>query len=147
MAAKKSQKSREDPVSTRPGKNGGTLNTGGTFDGSGRPKGSRNIKTILTKVLNSTPPEQWKELARKRGIDPETNYDVMVAALLADVVENADSPNAKLILSYSDGLPLQRVQHLGDSDQPVYTYELNADSRKTARAKLDAIRESTDTPD
>ncbi len=145
MASKKSQKNREKTVKeSRPGRNGGRLNAG---PGPGRPKGSRNIKTILEKVLNSTPPEKWKELAKQKGIDPETNYEVMVAALLADVVENANSPNAKLILSYFEGMPLQRVQHLGDSENPVYTYEINEDARKTAQSKLEAIRENIDPPD
>ena len=76
--AKNTNKTRKNPVSTREGRNKGTLNTGGTFENAGRPKGVLNRKTLFEKwniATNAKNPltEQMEQL---------TQDDIVILSLL-----------------------------------------------------------------
>jgi len=91
---------------TRPGKNGGTLKSGGTI-GPGRPRKLPELNTLLADVLGE---EKNGKTAAEKIIDK-----------LRQKAEAGDIRAAELLLKYSYGQPVQRLEHSGPDGAPVET--------------------------
>lgn len=108
MASKsqKSDKPVNKPVGTRPGRNGGTLNSGGNWGGH-RPPG-HTPKTIIHELYASG------------------NGDGLRAILNAQYQKalEGDPAAAKLILEHGFGKPGQSLTLQGDADKPLIVHHI-----------------------
>ena len=99
----KTQKPRIKPVKTnpdRPGRNGGRLNTGGSFPGAGRPQG-KSRKTRLNEILDViVTQKEYVNEASNFGISNPSVFDMVILGQVISALQG--NPNsAKLLLDYS----------------------------------------------
>ena len=84
MPNENAKESRENPV--HPGKNGGTLNSGGVYPHAGAPRGKR-WSTLINEAMEAMAPDDWKEEPVKMGIatqgEPISIRKAMVAKAIA----------------------------------------------------------------
>jgi hypothetical protein len=106
---KKANISRKNPESTREGKNGGKLNTGGTFPNSGRPIGSRNRKNIIQELLDMEAPESLLAEVRKLNPSAQTLRDIRDVSTFNRMLKG--NPKAIEIMYYYDiGKPVDVIE-------------------------------------
>lgn len=72
----------------------------------GRPKGTVSIVTELKKRLLTCPPGQKR-----------TYLELAVDRILQMAIANSNEQMLKLIVNYTDGLPLQKIT--GDAENPI----------------------------
>lgn len=113
-----SEETRKKPVKTRPGRNGGTLRSGGDA-GPGRPKGSVSITAYIRKALAQDDDAKAKILA-DAWIMQAAKGNGVIAKQLWDRVDGPVTD--KLELSGPGGGPIQFQHELdrfyGESDKP-----------------------------
>lgn len=102
------KKSRKNPVATREGKNGGKLNTGGTFPNAGRPEGSRNRKNIIQELLDMDAPESLLAEVRKLNPSAKTLRDIHTVSTFNRSLKG--NPKAMEMMMYYDiGKPKDNI--------------------------------------
>ena len=105
---KKAKKPRKNPVAIREGKNGGKLNTGGTFPNAGRPEGSRNRKNIIQELLDMDAPESLLAEVRKLNPSAKTLRDINTVSMFNRSLKG--NPKAMEMMMYYDiGKPIEQV--------------------------------------
>lgn len=77
----------------------GRIKKGFSGNPLGRPQGKRNLTTILEEVL--------KRKANKKGI---TYAELLIENLVKKATKKEHFESQKLVLSYTDGLPTQKVE-------------------------------------
>ena len=106
----KAKKARKKPVAIRDGKNGGKLNSGGVFENTGRPEGSRNRKNIIQELLDMDAPESLLAEVRKLNPSAKTLRDINTVSTFNRSLKG--NPKAMEMMMYYDiGKPKETVQH------------------------------------
>jgi hypothetical protein len=96
------------------GRNGGTLNVGGTFEGVGRPKKLPNLDELGAQLLSE----------EKSGM---TALEAVIKSMIHKAVKG-DTTAAKLVLDRFYGLAAQKIDHTtkGESlNSPFNSMDLN----------------------
>lgn len=95
----------------RPGRNGGTLKTGGN-NGGGRPRKIPELKELIDNVMGEI------------GSDGKsTAMQAIVMRLRNDAIKG-DKQAAKLLLEYAYGKPTQKIEVDGEISVGQNTYKL-----------------------
>jgi hypothetical protein len=84
----------------------------------GRPKGSISIVTLIKQLLAEVP----------KG-EKRNNAMILAANIVRDALRGRDGKD-KLVIQYIDGMPLQKLQHGMDEDNPIKVVMVPAKSLK-----------------
>lgn len=110
----KPKKIRKKPV-TRPGRNGGVLQSGGVPKEkiTGRPEGSRNRKNIIQELLDMDAPESLLAEVRKLNPSAKTLRDINTVSMFNRSLKG--NPKAMEMMMYYDiGKPKEVIEHEGN---------------------------------
>ena len=129
----KESNSRKNPVKTRKGRNGGTLNSGGVYENSGRPKGVKNFKTAIEELF-ALPIDTLEEDIKLKilGINPriKTLEEALNARMLLDAL-CGDSYSKKEILERMHGKVTDKVEvQTIDKARELTKEEIEAELKK-----------------
>lgn len=111
--ASETEISREKPVPTQPGRNGGTLYAGSHGKETGRPKGSKNRATILNKFMDI----HVKRRHPISGVEEEKTIEEWIELeMIAKALEERDLGTWKEIKDTRFGKITDNVNLTGDLD-------------------------------